>query len=770
MNEQTITLDLDKRPSIVPVLYIRQGDKSGTQLKVDITKDGSAFALGSYGVKFCLRAPKGKGYYEVDGTASGNRATFTIDETYAGNYAGTTDTAYVEILEEANVIASTANFRVVILQSAEDGADPNGAWKSGITEAVEAANAAVARADAAAAAVEDATEAATQAAADASAAADAAEAAAAGVDDATAAATAAASSAQASSSTAASAASSANAAAAMATEAADNATDMLIEVSDVTARAEQAIAGMGDISELAVPLMTEDVRGGAKVGQGLHVEDGSLSLGPLVREGNPTHGCALYAVEAQGWAEQDGTPTPENPVPIEVCRGRNLLDASVLNDGNYYSVGDDGAVTVLRSDGRAWSNVVKIHLAAGTYTISRSTASGNLVMRNSVDSYAADVFSVGNGVASATFTLSQECDCAFKVGGSASSYPFTTTLQVELGSTPTPYVPYGHVGMEVQGRNLFDKTAITTGKYLNASGVETSMSNWRISDYIGVSNLSAITISGGTTDQTTKNCWYDENKAFLSSFAVSNQSVGVPANAAYIRCSIHKDSVDTFQLEYGATASDYVPYSHTTTPIPLPLKSDGERWAGGLPDGTADALSVDSAGRYVWTLPTKEEVFDGSSDEAWNVSNGVAYTVLDDSPAPIVGGHLVYSSHYKSTPVTSADTWTDPGVILGTTYMSSSAKRLVIKDSTNAQTGAWTTWLAAHSVTVLYPIATPTTEEGYIDQPSLPDGATVDIPELTELGVSWWVKGAEAVVAHASNERRRIEAELDDIREAIADL
>lgn len=277
MNEQTITLDLDKRPSIVPVLYIRQGDKSGTQLKVDITKDGSAFALGSYGVKFCLRAPKGKGYYEVDGTASGNRATFTIDETYAGNYAGTTDTAYVEILEGANVIASTANFHVVILQSAEDGADPNGAWKSGITEAVEAAEAAVVRAEAAATGVEGATAAANQAASDAASAASAAQSAAQGVGDAADAARAAASAAQASSATAAGAASAANSAAAMANEAADNAADMLIEVSDVTARAERAIDAMGDISELAVPTMTPDIVGGAKLGDGLTVTDSTLS-------------------------------------------------------------------------------------------------------------------------------------------------------------------------------------------------------------------------------------------------------------------------------------------------------------------------------------------------------------------------------------------------------------------------------------------------------------------------------------------------------------
>ena len=276
MNEQTISLDISKHPAIAPVLYIRQGDKSGTLLHVEVYANDIAFALGSYGVKFCMRAPRGSGYYEVDGTKSGNVATFTIDETYAGNYAGTTDTAYVEILEGENVIASTGNFRVVILENAEEDADPNGAWKSGITEAVEAANAAVERAEAAAEGVEDATAAAEQAAEDASTAASAAQTAAASVEAATAAATAAAASATASASSASSAASQATQAATTANEAADNATEMLIEVSDVTARAERAIDAMGDISELAVPLMTTDVRGGAKLGSGLKVEGGVL--------------------------------------------------------------------------------------------------------------------------------------------------------------------------------------------------------------------------------------------------------------------------------------------------------------------------------------------------------------------------------------------------------------------------------------------------------------------------------------------------------------
>ena len=79
-------------------------------------------------------------------------------------------------------------------------------------------------------------------------------------------------------------------------------------------------------------------------------------------------------------------------------------------------------------------------------------------------------------------------------------------------------------------------------------------------------------------------------------------------------------------------------------------------------------------------------------------------------------------------------------------------------------------WIALHPFDVLYPLATPTTEHGYIDLPALPDGATVTIPELAEVGVEWWVKGAEAAVEHASNERRRIEARLTALESAVAEI
>lgn len=64
--------------------------------------------------------------------------------------------------------------------------------------------------------------------------------------------------------------------------AADEAQDAADEAEDAAERAEAAIEAIGDITELAVPLMSANTRGGAKLGSGLEVDsDGALNTLPI---------------------------------------------------------------------------------------------------------------------------------------------------------------------------------------------------------------------------------------------------------------------------------------------------------------------------------------------------------------------------------------------------------------------------------------------------------------------------------------------------------
>lgn len=190
MNEQSISLDLKKNPVPVPVLYLGQGDLNGTTLKVAITDNGSNFNLSGYDVKLCIRQPLHAGYYECDGTSASNVATFVIDETYGATTPGVSDCAYIDIIDEGNVIASTARFQVVVLPNASEGVNPTTAYTNGIVEFLEESEA---------------------------------------------------------------------------------------EFDEKIAEVDAAIEAIGEISVLAVPLMSSDVRGGAKLGSGFALTSGTLN-------------------------------------------------------------------------------------------------------------------------------------------------------------------------------------------------------------------------------------------------------------------------------------------------------------------------------------------------------------------------------------------------------------------------------------------------------------------------------------------------------------
>lgn len=139
LDVQRISLDISKQPTPQQV-RLGQGDANATQLVVSVFDDGIAYSLNSYSVRLEMRLPNSDNYYSVDGTRSGNVATFDIDETYAATSYGFDGFGYVDILSGDTVICSTSRFQLVVLQNAQEGADPSTAYSNGIAEATERAN------------------------------------------------------------------------------------------------------------------------------------------------------------------------------------------------------------------------------------------------------------------------------------------------------------------------------------------------------------------------------------------------------------------------------------------------------------------------------------------------------------------------------------------------------------------------------------------------------------------------------------------------------
>lgn len=155
MNEREMALDLAKEPTIAPVLYLGQGDRNGTVLRVSLYDNGNVLDLDGCSVSFCMRAPGGLDYYEVVGTADGNVVEFLIDETYAAGHVGKTDEAYVSVTDPSDAISSTSRFSVVVLRNAKDGVVPAPAYVTLIEEFLENAQEDVDEAVAAAQAIVD---------------------------------------------------------------------------------------------------------------------------------------------------------------------------------------------------------------------------------------------------------------------------------------------------------------------------------------------------------------------------------------------------------------------------------------------------------------------------------------------------------------------------------------------------------------------------------------------------------------------------------------
>lgn len=141
LDVQHISLDISKQPTPQQV-RLGQGDANATQLVVSVFDDGVAYDLSSYSVRLLMRLPNDGGYYDVDGTRSGNVATFDIDETYAASVHGFDGYGYIDVMDGETVICSTSRFQLVVLQCASDGVELSAQYSDAVNSAIDRATAA----------------------------------------------------------------------------------------------------------------------------------------------------------------------------------------------------------------------------------------------------------------------------------------------------------------------------------------------------------------------------------------------------------------------------------------------------------------------------------------------------------------------------------------------------------------------------------------------------------------------------------------------------
>jgi hypothetical protein len=307
--------------------------------------------------------------------------------------------------------------------------------------------------------------------------------------------------------------------------------------------------------------------------------------------------------------------------------------------------------------------------------------------------------------------------------------------QVELGSTATPYHPYGPIYVDgttetvkVTGKNLFDSTPYKTGYYIDANGQEQAAVQLQ-DEYIirqaivQPSTTYTISFVGTIANYTQRFHAYDKNGDWILQIMSRAASPGetvtytftTPANCKYIRQGGRSQS--NYQIELGSTATTYESYFNGgTATAEMLLKVGNYQDVQSVIDGNV-------------TRNVAIKVLDGT--ENWqNLSSYINISKADlgsDSTVMPSNSTNIICSHFE----TKTGTFTD-GIGIGGSYVNFKY------DSLFTTLTQWKQWLASQynagtPVIVVYPLATATTETVTAQPLSIQAGT--NIVEITQASI-----------------------------------
>jgi len=272
--------------------------------------------------------------------------------------------------------------------------------------------------------------------------------------------------------------------------------------------------------------------------------------------------------------------------------------------------------------------------------------------------------------------------------------------------TPTPTNPIAIVDASGDviaiGKNLFDKSNVVNG-YLDGNGNVVSNTQFRVSDYIDLVG-SSITISGNKGANEII-CFFAEDKTRVSHYAMGSnttKTLDIPTNAKYVRCTISSDYLNTYQVELGTTATDYVPYKSNTITLPYTLRSVGT---------VKDELIVnaDGSGKIVRRVGTVDlSTFEYTYTSNWNGfhifnTNSLANVAKLPSSLDVIANILCSRFKATSRNVMASASYAFEGEMA---FHTNGAFML----GTNAYSSVDSFKTAMSGVLLYYELATPTTE------------------------------------------------------------
>jgi hypothetical protein len=277
----------------------------------------------------------------------------------------------------------------------------------------------------------------------------------------------------------------------------------------------------------------------------------------------------------------------KNVTPINTTffkTGKNLFNKNTATSGRYVDASNGN----LSGNGSYYaSDYIKVDPNTAYY-LQKNT--GHNAFYDSAKTYI-------SGFATATFTTPANCSYV-RVSVLTADL---NTMQLELGSVATSYEVYeeyldssflktlsipddkitgitasklvgqiskSQVDFIALGKNLFDKSTIAAGKYVDPNtGGRPNHADYDTSDYVPLLPNTDYVMTTAY-----KMAFYDSNKIFISGIDIpitTNYTFKTPLNTAYGRFTIIPSVLETTQIEKGTTSTSFEPFGYSLSGITL---------------------------------------------------------------------------------------------------------------------------------------------------------------------------------------------------------
>lgn len=429
----------------------------------------------------------------------------------------------------------------------------------------------------------------------------------------------------------------------------------------------------------------------------------------------------------KGNTSQDGTPTPDSPVNVNVVSGSNVINTSnknlfnkdtVVNQSNYN--GSVGQVISIGTNANTFRCPI-FKKISDKITISANDTSATMRVLLLDKDY--KILST-----TAYTTLPRTIDtsnCEFiAIFFDGTTITINNNIQIEQNSTATTYEPHQgkELPLDLPVVNLFDKDNETyTNGYIRSSATTLTTSTYNRTLYIPCKPNTTYAIQKMVPKDSSKfmiassvdvpevgvniynvvDAWANSTYAI---YTTSNNAKYLLVN--YMQTNVTSTTVaemlNSIQIEQGSKVNAYTPFG--TNPIEL------------CKIGNYQDYFYKSGSKWYLHKEIEKVVLNG--DESWNYYTNTSKPVFWIDPT--VGtktfnylqesGLICYCDSFQGKgQVSSMDDVYDLGnnvITFRTSY-----KRLVIRDDSITSIGDFRAWLSSNNIILYYVLATPTDTE-----------------------------------------------------------